>query len=93
MAISGAVNGWHQNILEVVKILYFHVFNDIVPVFPLAPGFEVKNKLKYQPLNWRKGIKLAIQRLGEGKFCSSFTKYYFPNTFKQYFNNQTALKS
>ena len=62
-------------------------------MFPLAPGFEVKNKLKYQPLNWRKGIKLAIQRLGEGKFCSSFTKYYFPNTFKQYFNNQTALKN
>ena len=60
MAVSGAVNGWHQNILEVVKILYFHVFNDVVPVLPLAAGFEVENKFKYLSLHWGQRVKLAI---------------------------------
>ena len=60
MAVSGAVNGWHQNILEVVKILYFHVFNYIVPVFPLAPGFEVENKFKYESLHRGQRVKLPI---------------------------------
>ena len=60
MAISGAVNGWHQNILELVEIFYFHIFDDVVPVFPLAPGFEVENKLKYESLHRRQGVKLAI---------------------------------
>ena len=60
MAISGAVNGWHQNIFEVVKIFYFHIFYDIVPVFPLAPGFEVENKFKYESLHRGERVKLAI---------------------------------
>ena len=60
MTISGAVNGWHQNILEVVEIFYLHIFNDVVPVFPLTPGFEVENKFEYLSLNWGQRVKLAI---------------------------------
>ena len=60
MAISGAVNCWHQNILEVVEVFYFHVFNDVVPVFPLAASFEVENKFKYLSLHRGQGVKLPI---------------------------------
>ena len=60
MAVSGAVNGGHENILEVVEVFYFHILNDVVPVLPLTAGFEVENKFKYLSLNWGQRVKLAI---------------------------------
>ena len=58
--IACGVNSWYKKVMVVVEVVNLCVLDNVVPVFPLAPGFEVENKLKYESLHRRQGVKLAI---------------------------------
>ena len=49
--IACRVNSWYKKVMVVVEVVNLCVFDYVIPVFPLAPCLEVKDKLEYQSLN------------------------------------------